>query len=124
MENAYPAILEAFKFKEALPSIVLVGARDSGRGKLLAGVSRSAFRSDAVVIDSGVSTGIENYCLRRNVKLFGVFPETQIALPKINPTEKQPNELTNGHSHLFMDCSEAGKDWGSEARTKHEIAKK
>lgn len=61
-----PVILEAFKFKEACPSIVMAGSKDSQRGKLLAGVARAAFRSDAVILDSGVASGIENYCLRRS----------------------------------------------------------
>lgn len=124
--------MEAFKINEALPSIILAGARESNRGKLLAGVSRAAFRSDAVIIDSGVSTGIESYCLRRSkilclisdVKLFGVFPEAQISLPKINPTQRELNELTNGHTHLFMDCSKDAKEWGVEAKAKYQIAKK
>lgn len=61
-----PKILEAFKFKKALPSIVMAGSRDNKRGKLLAGVARAAFRSEAVILDSGVASGIENYCLRRS----------------------------------------------------------
>lgn len=65
-----PEILEAFKFKDPHPCLILSGARDSQRGKLLAGVARAAFRSDAVIIDSGVATGIENYCLRRSMNYF------------------------------------------------------
>ena len=116
-----PKILEDFQFKEHMASVILVGARDSGRGKLLAGVSRAAFRSDAVIIDSGVSTGIESYCLRRKVPLIGVFPEDEIELPKINPTSISPNQLSNGHSHLFMLCK--SKKWGTEAQIKYTIAK-
>jgi len=104
--------------------LVLAGAKDSGRGKLLAGVSRAAFRSDAAILDSGMASGIETYCLRRGVKLIGVFPESQVVMPKINPTEKQPNELTNGHTHLFMDCTEEASSWGTEAKLKYEIARK
>ena len=59
-------ILRAFKFVEGAPVLVMAGARESGRGKFLAGLARAAFRSDSVVIDSGVETGIENYCLRRS----------------------------------------------------------
>jgi hypothetical protein len=61
-----PKILESFKIKEALPSIILAGARENQRGKLLAGVARAAFRSDSVILDSGVASGIETYCLRRS----------------------------------------------------------
>jgi hypothetical protein len=60
-------ITRAFKFVEGIPVIVLAGARESGRGKFLAGLSRAAFRSDAAILDSGIETGIENYCLRRSI---------------------------------------------------------
>jgi len=60
------SIIRAFKFVDGSPVIVLAGARESGRGKLLAGLSRAAFRSDAVILDSGVETGIESFCLRRS----------------------------------------------------------
>jgi hypothetical protein len=69
MPKQLPKILEKFKLKEALPSIILSGARDNNRGKLLAGVARAAFRSDAVILDSGVASGIENYCLRRSKQI-------------------------------------------------------
>ena len=36
------------------------------RGKALAGVCRAAFRTDAFVIDSGVGSGIEKFCLRKS----------------------------------------------------------
>lgn len=69
-EAKIPEILEALKFKDPHPCLILSGARDNQRGKLLAGVARAAFRSDAVIIDSGVATGIENYCLRRSKLLW------------------------------------------------------
>lgn len=69
MDQELPKILEKFKITEALPSVILAGARDSNRGKLLAGVARAAFRSDAVILDSGVKTGIESYCLRRSKQI-------------------------------------------------------
>ena len=59
-------ITRAFKFVEGVPVVVMAGARDTGRGKFLAGLSRAAFRSEATIIDSGIETGIENYCLRRS----------------------------------------------------------
>jgi hypothetical protein len=59
-------ILRAFKFEEGSPVVIMAGARESGRGKFLAGLARAAFRSDAVIIDSGIETGLENYCLRRS----------------------------------------------------------
>lgn len=68
LDNHLVKIISDFKIKEAVPCIVLVGARESGRGKFLAGLSRAAFRSDAAIIDSGIETGIENYCLRRSTQ--------------------------------------------------------
>lgn len=60
------AITRAFKFSEGAPVIVMAGGRNSGKGKFLAGLARAAFRSDAIILDSGVETGIENYCIRRS----------------------------------------------------------
>jgi hypothetical protein len=54
----------------------------------------------------------------------GVFPESEVAMPKINPTKKQTNELTNGHTHLFMKAEDEADRWGSEAELKYQIAKK
>ncbi len=69
MATQIPMILEAFNLKEAVPCLILAGARDNQRGKLLAGIARAAFRSDAVILDSGVASGIETYCLRRSKHL-------------------------------------------------------
>lgn len=43
-------------------------------------------------------------------------------MPKINPTQKYPNQLTNGHTHLFMLNGKTGQ-WGSEAQVKYLLAK-
>jgi hypothetical protein len=96
-------ILARFKYDEPLPVIILSGGRDSGRGKFLAGIARTAFRTDAVIVDSGVATGMEYYCLRRGIKMVGVFPENEVAMPKVAHDKKMiPNELANGHSHMLM----------------------
>lgn len=58
----------------------------------------------------------------QDVKLIGVFPESQVTMPKINPTQKYPNQLTNGHTHLFMLAGKTGQ-WGSEAQVKYLLAK-
>ncbi len=91
---------------------------------MLAGVARAAFRSGAYVIDSGVGSGIEKFCMRKDVPLLGVCPENVIAYPKINPTKREDNELTNGHTHFMMlgDDAENPMDWGQEAKTKAELA--
>lgn len=95
-------ILRKFKFPEASPVVVLSGAKTNSRGKFFAGIARACFRTDAVVIDSGIDVGIETFAMRKNIKLIGVAPEKSVKFPKINPTSKDPYELTNGHSHLFL----------------------
>jgi hypothetical protein len=92
----------------------------------LAGVCRAALRTDAIILDSGVGSGIEKFCIRKNVPLVGVCPENEIKYPRINPTKRKDNELTNGHTHFFMigDQRDGGKNfkWGQEAGLKYEIA--
>jgi len=46
----------------------------SKRGKLYAGICRAAYKTDAVIIDSGIKTGIEPFAIRKGVKLIGVSP--------------------------------------------------
>jgi len=117
--------LNRFGFQQPTPVILLAGAIDSNRSKFYAGICRAAFRTDAVVIDSGVKSGIEQFALRRKVKVVGVFPESEVLLPKVNPVEREWNELSNGHTHLFMLCETSGKEyrWNDEGEIKMKIAK-
>ena len=86
---------------------------------------RAAYHTDAVIIDSAISTGIEKFCIRKNVKLIGVAPEAEILYPKVNPTERFDNELTNGHTHFIL-LGDKKKElkWGDESHVKAEIADK
>jgi len=52
---------------------------------------------EVIIVFSDLSNEIE-------VKLVGVFPEFEVLLPRINPSEREWNELSNGHTHLFMLC--------------------
>mmetsp|Transcript_114811 Transcript_114811/g.171686 ORF Transcript_114811/g.171686 Transcript_114811/m.171686 type:complete len:92 (+) Transcript_114811:196-471(+) len=83
---------------EGLPVVILGGAKEVDKGKFYAGVARACFRTDAVILDSGIGVGIEPFALRRNLKLIGVCPENEVKFPKINPTIKDPFELSNGHT--------------------------
>lgn len=89
-------ILLKFQFNVPAPVIILGGCRYSNREKQFNGIARAAFRTDAVIIDSGLKTGIEKNCLRRDLKLIGVFPEFEVILPKINQVKEPENQLTNG----------------------------
>jgi hypothetical protein len=51
----------------------------------LAGVSRAAQRTDAFIIDSGLGSGIEKFCLRKHVTLIGIAPEMEVIYPRISP---------------------------------------
>mmetsp|Transcript_14330 Transcript_14330/g.1286 ORF Transcript_14330/g.1286 Transcript_14330/m.1286 type:complete len:195 (-) Transcript_14330:370-954(-) len=118
-------ILYKLRLTEGFPVINLIGAKDAGRGKFLAGIARAAFNCDAVIIDSGIGTGIEKYTLRRGVKLFGVAPESEVKFPKINPTFVDPAELTNGHTNLFL-LNDVDREftWGQEVWFKTALAKR
>lgn len=118
--------LDKLKFIEPTPVIILAGAMTERAGKTLAGVSRAAFRAGATVIDSGIGSGIEKFCMRKSVPLIGVCPENEIKYP-VNSQNKKENELTNGHTHFFLigsDESNKRFKWGEEAKMKAEIAKR
>jgi hypothetical protein len=96
-------------------------------GKTMAGVCRAAFRTDSMIIDSGISSCVEKFCLRKNVKLLGVCPEAVVSYPRLNPAQRTDNELANGHTHFFMigteDKSKSFK-WGDESAMKFDLAKR
>jgi hypothetical protein len=118
--------LDKLKFTEPTPVIILAGAMGDRAGKTLAGVARAAFRAGACIIDSGVGSGIEKFCMRKSVPLIGVCPENEISYP-VNSQNKKENELTNGHTHFFLTGSDESKKnfkWGEEAKLKAEIAKR
>ena len=93
--------LKSFKFVDPLPVIVLSGAHTKNdHGKLLAGLCRAAFRTDAVIMSHGLKSGIEHFALRKNVNLVACFPEKVVELPKMNISGDYPeNTIINGHTH-------------------------
>lgn len=118
-------IADHFSFYEPTPVIVLIGANTKRKVKLFAGLSRAALNCRAVIIDSGLQTGVERFCLRKNIELIGIAPESQIEYPKINPEPFSSTLLTNGHSHFIL----LGKDdkslkWGQEAKFKVNFAER
>ena len=78
-------------------------------GKTLAGVARAAAKTDAIIIDSGLGSGIEKFANRKNLGLIGVAPEHKVIYPRINPNETKDNELTGGHTHFFLIGSRSTK---------------
>ena len=95
-------VCDKLKFRESAPVIILSGAMTQRAGKTLAGVARAAYRTDAVIIDSGVGSVIEKFAQRKNATLVGIAPEHEVIYPRINPIEKKDNELTNGHTHFIL----------------------
>lgn len=95
-------VADKLKLNQASPVIVLAGAMTQRAGKTLAGVARAAQRTDAVIIDSGLGSGIEKFADRKKLALIGVAPEHEIIYPRINPNVKKDNELTTGHTHFFL----------------------
>ena len=86
-------VCDKLKMNQPTPVIILAGAMTERAAKTLAGVARVAFRTDSTIIDSGLGTGIEKFCLRKNVTLIGVAPEHEIIYPRINPDVKKDNDL-------------------------------
>ena len=118
-------IADHFSFYEPTPVIVLIGANTKRKVKLFAGLSRAALNCRAIIIDSGLQTGVERFCLRKNIELIGIAPESQIEYPKINPEPFSNTLLTNGHTHFIL----LGKDdkslkWGQEAKFKVNFAER
>ena len=59
------------------------------------------------------------------MKLIGVAPEADILYPKVNPTERFDNEITNGHTHFILIGDKTKeKHWGDESKIKIEVADK
>ena len=118
-------IADHFKFIEPQQVIVLIGANTKRKVKLFAGISRAALNTRAIILDSGLQTGIEKFCLRKNITLIGIAPQNKIEYPKINPEEFSNTLLTNGHTHFIL----LGKDdknlnWGQEAKFKVNFAER
>ena len=61
----------------------------------MAGICRAAFNTGSFVIDSGLGTSIERFCLRKGVMLLGVSPEAEVDYPRLNPANRTTNELAN-----------------------------
>jgi len=89
----------------------------------MAGLSRAAFNTRAFIIDSGIQTGVEKFCIRKNINLIGIAPETMIEFPKPNPEKFSSKMLTNGHTHFILVGNEKNKLlWGEEAKFKISMA--
>lgn len=95
-------ILTRLKLNESCPVIVLIGNEGDQRGKLLSGAVRAAYSTDAVIVDNGLKSGIEQICYKRKVKLLGVCPEDMIVYPTKVSKGDRLGELAAGHSHMFV----------------------
>ena len=60
-----PFVFEKFKIVEPHPVIIIAGGMETGQGKFYAGIARAAYKTDAVIIDSGIATGIEPFTMRK-----------------------------------------------------------
>jgi hypothetical protein len=102
-------IADKLKFNEPTPVIVLAGAMTTRAGKTMGGLARAAYSAGAIILDSGLASCIEKFCLRKGLKLIGVCPESEISYPKLSELHRKPNELTNGHTHFIIIGKEDGK---------------
>lgn len=112
-------IAEHYKFLKPTPVVNLIGANTNNKGKIMAGISRAVKNTDSIVVDSGIHTGIEIFCLRKNITLIGVAPEYMIELPKPNSDNFSQKKLTNGHTHfIILGNNDNRINWGGEAKFK------
>ncbi len=76
----------------------------------------------AVILDSGLHTGAEKFCIRRNLNLIGVAPESMIEYPRPNPEKFSNKMLTSGHSHFLLLSNLV--TWGDEHKLKLSFAER
>ena len=95
-------VCDKLKMIDASPVIVLAGAMTTRAGKTLAGIARAASRIDATILDSGVASGIEKFCIRKKIQFYGVAPDDAVTYPRLTQDAPRDNELTNGHTHFVL----------------------
>ena len=84
---------------------------------------RAAKRLDAVIVDSGIASGVEKFAMREGIHVVGVSPQAEVQFPKLNATSHPVNELTNGHTHFFLlGDDRRAMSWGEEANLKLQLA--
>ena len=114
-------VADHYHFYDPISVIVLIGANTNEKIKLFAGISRAALNCRAIILDSGVESGIEKFCLRKSIDLIGIAPESQIDYPKADNNEFSESLLTNGHTHFILLRGDKIK-WGDEAKFKVSLA--
>lgn len=108
-------VADHYKFHEPCPVINLIGANTDRKGKLMAGISRAAYNTKAIIVDSGLQTGLEPFCIRCNIPLIGICPESMIDLPKPNFDNFSRRMLSNGHTHFILLGNKQNQlQWGNE----------
>lgn len=120
-------IADRLKFTDPTPVVLLAGAMTQRAGKTMAGIGRAAFMAGAVVLDSGMGSCIEKFCIRKGLRLVGICPESKINYPKLSEQHRKQNDLTNGHTHFIIIGKEDGKvtyEWGQESALKFDFAKR
>ena len=118
-------ILRKFDYEMPRPVIIFSGAKlpDKDTGLLL-GIATAAVKSDAIIISSGVKTGVERFCKVKGVNLIGVYPESQVVMPKVSPSVIPDNVLADGHSQIFSIADQLYVKWGNECKFKLRVAQK
>jgi hypothetical protein len=58
--------------------------------------------TDAILLDNGLSTGLEQHTYRRNVKLIAVSPEALTHLPDNSQPADPEKDISQNHTHVFL----------------------
>jgi hypothetical protein len=95
-------IVSRLKLNDSYPVILLSGAEGDLRGRLLVGLVRAAYSTDAVIFSTGLKSGIEQTAYKRRVNYIGVCPEDLIVYPTKASRGDRLGELAGGHSHFIV----------------------
>jgi len=95
-------IVTRLKLNDSYPAILLAGAEGDVRGRVLVGLVRAAYSTDAIIFGTGLKSGIEQAAYKRKVNYIGVCPEDLIVYPTKASRGDRLGELAAGYSHFMV----------------------
>lgn len=95
-------IVTRLKLNDSYPAILLAGAEGDVRGRVLVGIVRAAYSTDAIIYGTGMKSGIEQAAYKRKVNYIGVCPEDLIVYPTKASRGDRLGELSAGYSHFMV----------------------
>ena len=69
----YKQICNFLNFNDCTPVVNLIAAKEVGRGKFYSGIARACFNIGATLIDSAISSGVEQFAMRRGKIIYFIL---------------------------------------------------